>query len=131
MAELPKVCRYLHIPAQSGSDRILKAMNRNYTAAEYLELLAKARQIVPDIAIAGDFIVGFPGETDEDFEATVRSLAKGRVQKFLYIQILTPPRHCTPTKNLKTIFPPKSKNSGICGFSKCRTKSAKNTISDL
>ncbi|MDO8302549.1 MAG: MiaB/RimO family radical SAM methylthiotransferase, partial [Sedimentisphaerales bacterium] len=76
MAELPKVCRYLHIPAQSGSDRILKAMNRNYTIAEYLELLAKARQIVPDIAIAGDLIVGFPGETDEDFEATVDLLRK-------------------------------------------------------
>ena len=76
MAELPKVCRYLHIPAQSGSNRILKAMNRNYTAAEYLELLAKARQIVPDIAIAGDFIVGFPGETDEDFEATIDLLRK-------------------------------------------------------
>jgi tRNA-2-methylthio-N6-dimethylallyladenosine synthase len=76
MAELAKVCRYLHIPAQSGSDRILKAMNRNYTAAEYLELLAKARQIVPDIAIAGDFIVGFPNETEEDFEATVDLLRK-------------------------------------------------------
>lgn len=76
MTEQPKVCRYLHIPAQSGSDRILKAMNRNYTAAEYLALLDKARQIVPDIAIAGDFIVGFPGETDEDFEATIDLLRK-------------------------------------------------------
>jgi tRNA-2-methylthio-N6-dimethylallyladenosine synthase len=76
MAAQPKVCRYLHIPAQSGSDRILKAMNRNYTAAEYLALLDKARQIVPDIAIAGDFIVGFPGETDEDFEATIDLLRK-------------------------------------------------------
>lgn len=76
MAGQPKVCRYLHIPAQSGSDRILKAMNRNYTAADYLALLDKARQIVPDIAIAGDFIVGFPGETDEDFEATIDLLRK-------------------------------------------------------
>jgi tRNA-2-methylthio-N6-dimethylallyladenosine synthase len=76
MAELPKVCSYLHIPAQSGSDKILKAMNRNYSTAQYLELLAKARQIVPDIAIAGDFIVGFPGETDDDFEATVDLLRK-------------------------------------------------------
>jgi tRNA-2-methylthio-N6-dimethylallyladenosine synthase len=71
MAELPKVCGYLHMPAQSGADRILKAMNRNYTAAEYLSLIKKAKEMVPGIAIAGDFIVGFPGETDEDFAETV------------------------------------------------------------
>ena len=78
MDELPKVCRYLHIPAQSGSDQILKAMNRGYTSAEYLELLGTARQIVPDIAIAGDFIVGFPGETDDDFSQTVDLVKKAR-----------------------------------------------------
>jgi tRNA-2-methylthio-N6-dimethylallyladenosine synthase len=78
MAELPKVCEYLHIPAQSGSDRILKAMNRGYTGDEYLALLDKAREIVPGIAIAGDFIVGFPGETDDDFKATVDLVKKAR-----------------------------------------------------
>lgn len=78
MAANKKVCRYLHIPAQSGSDRILKAMNRHYTAAQYLALLDRARQIVPDIAVAGDFIVGFPGETDEDFQATCDLLARAR-----------------------------------------------------
>ena len=78
MADLPKVCKYLHVPAQSGSDRILKAMNRGYTAAEYLELLDKAREIVPDIAIAGDFIVGFDGETEEDFAATVNLVRKAQ-----------------------------------------------------
>jgi len=78
MAELPKVCRYLHIPAQSGSDQILKAMNRGYTSAEYLELIDMARQIVPDIAIAGDFIVGFPGETNDDFFQTADLLKKAR-----------------------------------------------------
>ena len=71
MADLPKVCRYLHMPAQSGSDLILKAMNRHYTAQAYLELLAQARETVPGIAIAGDFIVGFPGETEADFQETV------------------------------------------------------------
>ncbi len=78
MAELPKVCRYLHIPAQSGSDKILKAMNRHYTCTEYLDLLQKARQIVPDIAIAGDFIVGFPGETEDDFQKSVELVKKAQ-----------------------------------------------------
>ena len=78
MVDLPKVCPYLHIPAQSGSDRILRAMNRKYTAGEYLELLQKAREIVPGIAIASDFIVGFPGETEEDFQETVELVKKAR-----------------------------------------------------
>ncbi len=78
MANLHKVCRYLHIPAQSGSDQILKAMNRGYTLTEYLDLLDTARQIVPDIAIAGDFIVGFPSETDDDFVQTADLVKKAR-----------------------------------------------------
>ena len=78
MAESPKVCNYLHIPAQSGSDKILKAMNRNYTSQRYLDLLDLAREIVPEISIAGDFIVGFPGETEEDFQATVNLVEKAR-----------------------------------------------------
>jgi len=78
MAGSTKVCNYLHMPAQSGSDNILHAMNRNYTTAWYLELLDRARAIVPDITIAGDFIVGFPGETDEDFQATVDLAKKAR-----------------------------------------------------
>ena len=78
MTDLPKVCRYLHIPAQSGSDKILKAMNRHYTCAEYLDLLQKARQIVPDVAIAGDFIVGFPGETEDDFQKSVELVKKAQ-----------------------------------------------------
>lgn len=78
MAGLEKVCGYLHIPAQSGSDKILKAMNRGYTAGEYLELIDRAREIVPGIAIASDFIVGFPGERKEDFEATVELLKKAQ-----------------------------------------------------
>jgi tRNA-2-methylthio-N6-dimethylallyladenosine synthase len=78
MAELPKVCNYLHMPAQSGSDKILKAMNRNYTASKYLEMLDRARNIVPGIAISGDFMVGFPGETEEDFEKTVSLVEQAR-----------------------------------------------------
>ena len=63
---------YLHLPVQAGSDRTLKAMNRRHTGAEYLRLIERIRDARPDIAIAGDFIVGFPGETDKDFEDTLR-----------------------------------------------------------
>ncbi len=70
MARLPKVCEYLHLCAQSGSDRILRAMNRHYTVAEYLDIIARARAFMPDMALAGDFIVGFCGETEDDFAAT-------------------------------------------------------------
>jgi len=78
MAALAKVCPYLHMPAQSGSNKILRAMNRHYTSDEYLELLEKARATVPGIAIAGDFMVGFPEETEEDFEATVELVKKAQ-----------------------------------------------------
>ncbi len=80
MAELPKVCKHLHMPAQSGSDRILERMERGHTAQHYLELVELARKQVPDIAIASDFIVGFPGETEEDFEDTVRLMETARFQ---------------------------------------------------
>lgn len=66
-----KLMPYLHLPVQSGSDRILKAMNRKHTAASYVEILEKLRRVRPDIAFSGDFIVGFPGETDRDFEDTL------------------------------------------------------------
>jgi tRNA-2-methylthio-N6-dimethylallyladenosine synthase len=69
--EVEKLMPYLHLPVQSGSDRILKAMNRSHTADSYLRTLEKVRTARPDIAISGDFIVGFPGETDEDFTATL------------------------------------------------------------
>lgn len=69
--DLPQLMPYLHLPIQSGSDSILKAMNRKHTAREYLELIDRIRAARPDIALSGDFIVGFPGETDADFAATV------------------------------------------------------------
>jgi len=69
--EVDKLMPYLHLPVQSGSDRILKSMNRSHTVETYLKTLEKVRAARPDIAISGDFIVGFPGETDEDFTATL------------------------------------------------------------
>ena len=70
-AEVEALMPYLHLPVQSGSDRILRAMNRDHTAEAYLKLVAKVRAARPDIALSGDFIVGFPGESDADFEATL------------------------------------------------------------
>ncbi|MBB3973208.1 tRNA (N6-isopentenyl adenosine(37)-C2)-methylthiotransferase MiaB [Hansschlegelia beijingensis] len=69
--DLGKLMPYLHLPVQSGSDRILAAMNRKHTAADYLRLVERIRAARPDLALSGDFIVGFPGETDADFEATL------------------------------------------------------------
>ena len=69
--DVPKVVEYLHLPLQSGSDRVLARMNRGYTRGRYLELIAELREAVPDIALSTDLIVGFPGETDDDFEQTV------------------------------------------------------------
>jgi tRNA-2-methylthio-N6-dimethylallyladenosine synthase len=68
----PKLMPYLHLPIQAGSDRILKAMNRRHSAADYLDSIEQLRAVRPDMAFSGDFIVGFPGETEEDFLATVR-----------------------------------------------------------
>jgi tRNA-2-methylthio-N6-dimethylallyladenosine synthase len=70
--EIEKLMPYLHLPVQSGSSRVLKAMNRSHTVETYLATIERMRAARPDIAISGDFIVGFPGETEEDFEATLR-----------------------------------------------------------
>ncbi|MGX1098391.1 tRNA (N6-isopentenyl adenosine(37)-C2)-methylthiotransferase MiaB [Amorphus sp. MBR-141] len=70
--DLPALMPYLHLPVQSGSDRILAAMNRRHVADDYLRLIDRIRTVRPDIALSGDFIVGFPGETDADFEDTMR-----------------------------------------------------------
>jgi tRNA-2-methylthio-N6-dimethylallyladenosine synthase len=70
--DLKQLMPYLHLPIQSGSNRILKAMNRRHTTAEYIALIARIKAARPDLALSGDFIVGFPGETEEDFEDTLR-----------------------------------------------------------
>jgi len=69
--EVEKLMPYLHLPVQSGSDKVLKAMNRKHTAESYLRVLERIRAVRPDIALSGDFIVGFPGEEEEDFQATL------------------------------------------------------------
>ena len=78
MAESPAVCEHLHLPLQSGSDRVLKAMRRGYTAERYLDRLHAARAGVQDLAVSTDIIVGFPGETEDDFERTLEVAAEAR-----------------------------------------------------
>lgn len=95
--DLPNLMPYLHFPAQSGSDEVLKRMRRGYTHARYMELVAAARDAVPDIGLAGDTIVGFCGETEEDFERTVELHEKTRYQAsyiFMYSE-----RDYTPAKD--------------------------------
>lgn len=78
MAECDKVCKYLHLPVQSGSDEILKRMNRHYTKESYMELVRKAREAMPGITLSTDIIVGFPGETEEDFQKTLDVIRQSR-----------------------------------------------------
>jgi tRNA-2-methylthio-N6-dimethylallyladenosine synthase len=81
VAALDKVCEHLHVPPQSGSDAVLERMNRRYTAAGYRDVVARARARVPGVELAGDFIVGFPGETDADFEDSLALLREVRFQQ--------------------------------------------------
>lgn len=78
MRDCPRICNYLHVPGQSGSDRILKLMNRGYTSGQYYDFIDRARAYLPDVCIASDFIVGFPTETDEDFAQTVEMVKRCR-----------------------------------------------------
>ncbi|HPT61405.1 MAG TPA: tRNA (N6-isopentenyl adenosine(37)-C2)-methylthiotransferase MiaB [Bacillota bacterium] len=95
---LPKLCEHLHLPVQAGSDRILKKMNRRYTREQYLELVAKLRDAVPGIALTTDIIVGFPGETEEDFLQTLDIVEKVRYDSaFTFIYS---PRKGTPAAEM-------------------------------
>jgi tRNA-2-methylthio-N6-dimethylallyladenosine synthase len=85
-ADVPKLANYLHLPVQSGSDRVLSLMKRGYTAVEYKQKIRKLRAVRPDISLSSDFIVGFPGETDRDFEQTMNLIAEvGFDQSFSFI----------------------------------------------
>ena len=110
-AEEPKLMPYFHLPVQSGSDRILVEMNRTHTADDYLNAIDLLRMARPDIAISGDFIVGFPGETDEDFEATmelVREVNYASAYSFMYS-----PRPNTPAAEMKNQVPQEVKKERL------------------
>jgi tRNA-2-methylthio-N6-dimethylallyladenosine synthase len=106
-----KLMPYLHLPIQAGSDRILKAMNRGHSAEHYLRLIEKVRAARPDIAISGDFIVGFPGETEDDFEATlsvIRAVGYASAYSFKYS-----PRPGTPAAEKAEQIPEDIKNDRL------------------
>ncbi len=103
MRDSKKICRHLHLPVQSGSTSILKAMNRRYTKEQYLELAEKIRREIPDLSLTTDIIVGFPGETKEDFEETLDVVRKVRYDSaftFLYSK-----RNGTPAASMENQVP--------------------------
>ncbi len=101
MKESKKICRHLHLPLQSGSNRILKAMNRGYTKERYLEVAEKLRREIPDIAITTDIIVGFPGETPEDVQETIDVIRK--VQYDNAFTFIYSPRTGTPAASMEQV----------------------------
>ena len=93
MAETPNVMPQLHMPLQSGSDRILKAMRRSYRQSKYLGIIERVRAAMPEAAITTDIIVGFPGETEDDFQATLDVVRAGAVLRGVHVPVLQAPRH--------------------------------------
>jgi tRNA-2-methylthio-N6-dimethylallyladenosine synthase len=110
-ASVPKLANFLHLPVQAGSDRILAAMKRGYTTLEFKQKIRKLRAVRPDICISSDFIVGFPGETDEDFEKTMKLIEDvGFDQSFSFIFSARPG---TPAANLADDTPSEVKHARL------------------
>ena len=108
MAAYPKIAKQLHLPFQSGSSRVLKAMNRHYDREKYLELVDYAKQVMPDLVLTSDVIVGFPGETEEEFEETI-----SLIQQVHYDSLFTfifSPRPGTPAAQMEDPTPKEEKN---------------------
>ncbi|HEY5595275.1 MAG TPA: tRNA (N6-isopentenyl adenosine(37)-C2)-methylthiotransferase MiaB, partial [Nitrospiria bacterium] len=103
MAELPKVCEYLHLPLQSGSDAVLDRMNRGYTLNEYRPIVERMRRLVPEMAFSTDIIVGFPGETDEDFKKTLDAVEEFEYDNVFYFNYSRRPS--TPAVHLEDQVP--------------------------
>jgi tRNA-2-methylthio-N6-dimethylallyladenosine synthase len=111
MAQLPSVCEHVHLPAQAGSDRVLRAMRRGYTAAEYLQRVTALRTAVPEVSITTDLIAGFPGETEDDFQRTldlVREAAFDAAFTFVYS-----PRSGTDAAGLPGQVPPEVRRERV------------------
>jgi tRNA-2-methylthio-N6-dimethylallyladenosine synthase len=105
MAETPAVCEHLHLPLQSGSDRVLAAMHRGYTAERYLARLAAARAAIADLAVTTDIIVGFPGETEADFQRTLEVVAEAAYDS-AYTFIFSPRPGTPAAERVEEFVPP-------------------------
>ena len=105
MAENKKICSHLHLPLQAGSDKILKAMNRGYTLEHYLKIIEKARSLMPDLSLSTDIIVGFPGETQEDFKETYNAMKEIRFDDAFTYRFS--PRTGTAAAKMKNQIPEK------------------------
>ncbi|MFO7303463.1 MAG: tRNA (N6-isopentenyl adenosine(37)-C2)-methylthiotransferase MiaB [Acidobacteriota bacterium] len=112
MRHNPKICRHLHLPVQSGSTRILKAMRRRHTREDYLALVARLRENMPDIALSTDLIVGFPGETEADFEETL-SLVREVDYHYLFSFKYSPRPNTLATKRMRDDVPEAEKTRRI------------------
>jgi len=112
-AKNSKLMPFLHLPIQSGSDKILKKMNRKHTVDDYLKIVEKIRNVRPDIALSSDFIVGFPDETDKDFEDTMKFIEK--VNFVIAYSFIYSPRPGTPAqyKDNISIFEKKARLSAL------------------
>lgn len=124
-----KICRHLHLPLQSGSTRILKAMNRKYTKEEYLALVTKIRREIPDMAITTDIIVGFPGETIQDVEETIDVIQKAGFENaftFIYSK-----RTGTPAAAMENQVPEEAVKEGFDSVLKTVQKMAREKVSGL
>jgi tRNA-2-methylthio-N6-dimethylallyladenosine synthase len=112
MRALPKICRHLHLPVQSGSSRVLESMRRRYTRERYLELVAEIRERLPDVALSTDMIVGFPGETDEDFDDTISLTAAVRYHSMFSFKY-SPRPNTLAEKRLPDVVPDEEKTRRI------------------
>ena len=109
--DVEKLQPYLHLPIQSGSNKVLKNMNRNYSSEEYVEIISELKSIRPDIAISGDFIVGFPGETEDDFNKTeeiIKKIGYAHAYSFKYS-----PRPGTPAGQMENQIDEKIKSERL------------------
>ena len=123
MASSPKIAKQLHLPFQSGSSRVLKAMNRHYDREQYLELVRYAKSVMPELVLTSDVIVGFPGETAEEFEQTISLIEQVRYDS-LFTFIFSP-RKGTPAAKIEDLTPKEEKNRRFD-----RLCDAQNKISD-
>ena len=130
-AQVPELVSHIHLPVQSGSDRILMAMKRGHTALEYKSKLRRLKKIRPDISFSSDFIVGFPGETDADFEATMKLIADvGFDDSYSFIYSRRPSTRCrVPTMDSLMVRAPASmarcRRCSRCSFTSSGVSSCK------